>query len=951
MVTASMNAKSVDFDPFETDKEIAKIVVINESQREIWLSCAIGGEPASLAYNESISVKLTGEFSFSCLKNAFDTTVQRHEALRSTLSANGEYFIVYKSLNYEVELIDLAGLSEKEKKSTFDAFLKNEMSTPIHLQAGPLFRVFVHRFTATEHYFTLVIHHIICDGWSMGIILENLSKAYNAIKKGLPPNLPPVVQISSYAAQQHLFLQSDAFKETERFWLDLYKGDVPIIDLPSDYERGKIRTYKAARKDHKLTASLVSKLKETGSKAGCSLVNTMLSLFEIFLSQQTKQNDIVVGLPAAGQLATENHELVGHCVNILPIRSQIDPSLSFLTYLKQSRSVFLDAYENQLFSFGQLLKKLNFKRDSSRIPLVPIVFNIDMGMANAVAFDGLSYELISNPRSYETFEIFLNATGTQDDLVLEWTYNTQLFKETTIERMIAEFEALLLVFVVNPEDTIARNSPLTSPSLEIASSIGIIADSHQTLLDLFQQSSSKYAKKTALRFNDEAFLYQEVEDQSNSLAAILVKEGVRKGDIVAITTERSPQMLVSLLAILKAGAAYLPLDPQYPKDRIEFMLDDANAKTIIISKKYHQAFQTVAKKLVIEELWPRLQKTDQTIVEVTGNDLAYVLYTSGSTGKPKGVQISHQNLANFLTSMSLEPGMTEKDRLLAITTISFDIAGLELFLPLITGAELVLATTEATKDGRLLLSTLKEQKITIMQATPSTWQMIIDSGWDTILPVKILCGGEALSKELAEKLLKLSKELWNMYGPTETTIWSTLKQILPNQENVTIGKAIQNTQVYILNEHNTPLSFNEVGEICIGGEGVAAGYLNRAELTREKFINHFGAAKATEKIYKTGDLGKILPNGEIVCLGRIDQQVKIRGHRIELSEIENVITQQSGIKQAIVTAQEITSGDKRLVAYVIVDESIMLFDDDNNLASNAKLRSVAKNIVEVGKRS
>lgn len=946
MVNAKTIKPAVDFNPFEAGKEIEKIVVINESQREIWLSCMIGGDAASLAYNESFSLKLTGSFSLPDFKNAFSTVVQRHEALRSSVSTNGEHFIIYKSLDVAIDIVDLEQLNAEEKTSAFDGFLKNQMLTPLDLQHSSLFRVYVHRFTPTEHYVTVVIHHIICDGWSTGIILENISKAYNAIQKGLLPSLPPVVQISNYAVEQFDYLQSDEFKKTERFWLNLYKGDVPLVDLPTDFERGKSRTYKAARIDYKLPAKFVSELKKTGAKAGCSLVNTMLSLFEIFLSQQTKQSDIVVGLPAAGQLATDNQELVGHCVNILPIRSKIDPRSSFLEYLKKSKSTFLDAYEHQLFSFGQLLKTLNFKRDSSRIPLVPIVFNIDMGMSSAVNFDDLAYELISNPRAYETFEIFLNATGTEDALVLEWTYNTQLFKEGTIRKMIAEFENLLDAFVANPNNTIEQISLKNTSKLQIASSIGPTAVSEKTLLDLFKESSSNYASKTAVSFNNENLSYAQIANQANSLATLLIEEGVKQGDIVAIATERSSKMLISLLAIMKAGAAYLPLDPEYPQDRIEFMLADADAKTILLSKKYQHAYQTNAKKLVIEDLWPNLKTTREVTVAVSVTDVAYLLYTSGSTGKPKGVQITHKNLANFLTSMQAEPGITERDCLLAITTISFDIAGLELYLPLIAGATLVLASTEATKDGRLLLSILEEQPITIMQATPSTWQMMLDSGWKKPMLIKVLSGGEAITKDLAEQLLSLSAELWNMYGPTETTIWSTVKRIMPKQETLTIGKAIQNTQIFIINDENKPLAVNEVGEICIGGDGVALGYLNRKELTDEKFTSHFDN-KTNGKLYKTGDLGKILSNGEVVCLGRIDQQIKIRGHRIELGEIETIIAQQNGIKQAVVKAQEITAGDKRLVAYITVNEgdTSINYETLNNFELSLNAKSVAKEII------
>lgn len=953
MVTTNINSKSIDFNPFELGKEIEKIILINESQREIWLSCIIGQDAASLAYNETLSLKFNGKLSIYNLKKSFYEVVQRHEALRSTISPDGGHLVIYKSLDFDFNFESLIGLSNNEKVEAMKTFVEIQMSTPIDLHDGPLFRVYVHQTNETEHYFTLVIHHIICDGWSKGVILENLSKFYNAQNIESNPVLPPLVQISDYAVKQYQFSQSNEFKETERFWTSLYKSDIPLVDLPTDFNRKTTRTYNAARIDHVLTASLVKKLKETGGKAGCSLVNTMLSLFEIFLSNYTKQSDIVIGLPAAGQLATDNYELVGHCVNVLPIKSKIDHSQSFVDYLKQSKSSFLDAYDHQLFSFGQILKKLNFKRDNSRVPLIPIVLNIDSEMNRGISFDDLSFDLMSTPRAYETFEIFLNLTGSNDTLILEWTYNTDLFKESTINKMFAEFKEILCTFVENPNAMIVQSGENIEADKQRAMSVGNIVVNKQTFLDLFKLNSARYAQKNAVSFLDETISYEEIYNQSDSLATFLIDQGVQKGDIVAIATERSIKMLIGLLAIMKAGAAYLPLDPEYPKDRIEFMLEDSGAKTLLLSKKYQNSYQTNAEYLIIEDIWPLLKKKSPQIVNVSENDLAYILYTSGSTGKPKGVKITHQNLANFLTSMKLTPGICASDSLLAITTISFDIAGLELFLPLIAGAELVIADSESTKDGRLLFDILLQRPITVMQATPSTWQMILDSGWTNPLPIKILSGGEAMSKDLAEKLTKVSRELWNMYGPTETTIWSTIKQILPDDEILTIGNAIQNTEVYILNEQNKPLAINEVGEICIGGDGVAKGYLNRAELTAEKFISHFEQDKSERKLYKTGDLGKILPNGEVFCLGRIDQQVKIRGHRIELGEIEAIIAQHKDVKQSVVSTFELNPGDKRLVAYVLLSEDAdnVKFDTIEETDTNAEVKMVSKESTSFWKKN
>lgn len=431
----------------------------------------------------------------------------------------------------------------------------------------------------------------------------------------------------------------------------------------------------------------------------------------------------------------------------------------------------------------------------------------------------------------------------------------------------------------------------------------------------------QHPQKIALKFHEQTYTFKQLYETSNQLAKLLISNGITTGDVIGLAVDRSPEMLLALLAILKSGAAYVPLDPEYPKDRIEFMLEDSSAKILLTSKKYHNHFSSAAREMLVEDIFTQSNQYSASEPEISfsSNELAYILYTSGSTGKPKGVQIRHYNLVNFLLSMQKEPGMTADDKLLAVTTISFDIAGLELYLPLICGAQLVLSNSSTSKDGRMLLDLVKDEKITFMQATPYTWRMMLEAGWESPLPLKILCGGEALPKDLVNKLVNRSNALWNMYGPTETTVWSTVK-LIENDENITIGKPVANTQVYILNENLKSLTDGSVGEIFIGGDGVAQGYLNRPELTAERFIDDPFSGIPGGKIYRTGDLGRIKENGDIQCLGRIDHQVKVRGYRIELEEIEHALIKQENIKEAVVIAREDTPGDPRLVGYVVLKQ-------------------------------
>ncbi len=440
-----------------------------------------------------------------------------------------------------------------------------------------------------------------------------------------------------------------------------------------------------------------------------------------------------------------------------------------------------------------------------------------------------------------------------------------------------------------------------------------------TLQTLFEDSVVQYSADTSIVFNGKKNTYKNVNSLANQLAGFLLDKGVHIEDRIGIAVDRSAEMVIVLLAVLKAGAAYVPVDPEYPKDRIEYMLEDSSASILITTSKYKGAFKTAATELLIEDIWPLLTDypDENPKVNVGGNNLAYIIYTSGSTGMPKGVQIEHHSLVNLLFSMQKFPGITHQDKLLAVTTISFDIAGLELFLPLISGAELIIVDTKTAKDGRALLEAIKNEEITIIQATPSTYKMLIEAGWHDKYNLKVLCCGEPMSKALADKLVPLCAALYNMYGPTETTIYSTGKQIKATDEVITIGWPIDNTTVYILDDKFQEVADGEIGEIYLGGDGVARGYFNKPELTNERFIDNPFPAKPLDKIYKTGDLGKILPGGEILCLGRIDHQVKIRGYRIELGEIEHILNTQPNIKEAIVTTYKTKTDDDRLVAYVV----------------------------------
>lgn len=907
------------FNPFSP--EIERVIQTTSSQQEIWTDCIFGGSDANKAYNLSVSILFKGNLVIDTFERAVKTLIQRHEGLRATFSPDGRFMCIYKDVNFEITYNNFTDLPASEKQATEDLLIKQEVNALFDLVKGPLFKVNVLKVDEFEYTVTLTIHHIIGDGLSIDIILEELGTLYSAYVENKEPHLPIPERFSEFAERINSFMESSEYKHLEDFWIDIYKESVPTIELPLDYVRPALRTYNSDRIDFPLDDAIITSLKNIGIKASSSLVTTILAAFEVFLYKITGQNDLVVGFPSSGNTLYDMRQLIGDCVNLLPLRSKINPNSSFLDYLKERNSQLFDAYEHQQVSFGHLLKNFAIARDPSRIPLVPVILTVDLNrtIETEFSFSGLCHEFQVNPRESGTFEIQLHIFRTKNGPSFQWSYNTTLFKKETIEQMMVTFEEIIHTLINNVNSSLADitgghyladYNTLNTTKMEYPD---------VALTTLLKQQVENTPNKIALEFHEEKTTYLELHQRVNQLAHYLQAKGVEPGDFVAVSISRSPELVYTLLAIMQCGAAYLPLDPEYPKGRLEFMLNDCNAKVLLTSKSLISDLPTWSHILFIEDAIDALNQYPVTPLSltVTPDQVVYILYTSGSTGNPKGVPITHKNLVNFLWSMALEPGITDKDRLLSITTISFDIAGLELYLPLIKGATLVLADQETARDGRLLLELVKTENISFLQATPTTWLMLLDSGWNESLPIKALCGGEAMPADLAKDLLSKCDSLWNVYGPTETTVWSSVKQIKTGDTSITIGKPIGNTQFYIIDEQGQLVAPGNVGEIAIGGDGVAKGYWNRPELTAEKFIENKFSTEKNEIIYRTGDLGKILPNNEIECLGRLDQQVKIRGHRIEPGEVEQALLALDGIKYAVVLADE-----NFLVAHIVPESSI-----------------------------
>ena len=695
-----------------------------------------------------------------------------------------------------------------------------------------------------------------------------------------------------------------------------FAGDIPVVDLPTDRSRPPLRTFDSARVDWDLSPQLFAQLQQLSTKAGCTLMTTLLAGVEVWLYRLTGQPDLVVGVLAAGQAATGRHNLVGHCVNLLPLRSRVDGTRSFGEYLQTRRVAVLDAYDRQQFTFGSLVQKLKLPRDASRIPLVPVLFNLDRAVdASLLEFGGLTVELCSNPRAYENFELFVNATEAAGKLTLECQYNTNLFDRATIQRRLAELETLLAGIVAAPHRSIAT-LPLLPPA-------------ERELLAQWQQTQASFPDgcihhlvaaqvqrtPTAIAVSDRdcQLTYQELDRRANQLAHQLIAAGVRPEVPVGISLERTVQMLVAILGIWKAGGAYVPLDPIYPRDRLAFMLEDARVAVLVTQSDLLALIPpTQAQIVCIDREWTA-ECDPQPLEPNTAEHLAYIIYTSGSTGTPKGVQVTHRNVVNFLTAIQRELGINASDVMLSVTTLAFDIAVLELLLPLTLGATTVVVGTQVAMDGEALGAEIERTGCSWMQATPATWRMLIAAGWAGTPHLQLLCGGEALSPSLASQLRQRAAQVWNMYGPTETTIWSTCDR-LNGDTQPTIGRPIANTQIQLLDPHQQPVPIGIAGEIYISGAGVARGYLRRPELTAARFDR---TPEGTWR-YRTGDLGRYLADGKLEYLQRLDNQVKLRGFRIELGEIETTIALAPDVQAAVAMVREDSPDEQVLVGYVVL---------------------------------
>ncbi|RIK32674.1 MAG: non-ribosomal peptide synthetase [Anaerolineae bacterium] len=893
------------------------------SQERMWFVQQL--VPETTAYNITGNVSIKGRLNPQALEQAFNMVIDRHEILRTIFEiVDGEPVQVIKNSSHlSMPVINLETMSDLERTARLDELLASAAKEPFNLAHGPLIRAFLVRLSDGEHILSTAMHHIISDQWSMGVFSREVASIYDSLTNKLPLDLRELpLQYADYSLWQRSWLQGDQLSARLTYWRKQLDG-ITALDLPTDHPRPAMQTFNGAMERIDLPESLIESVKNLCRKERITPFMFFLAIFKILLIRYSGQNDVAVGTPIANRNWLETENLMGTFVNTVVLRTQLVDNPMFKEFLRSIRELSLDAFGQQDFPFEKLVQELQSERDMSRSPLIQVMFNmLNAPTVTQQPFNDLSMSPIWVDGGTAQFDLTLSVSVDVFPHMLLF-YNTDLFKQDTAQRMLGHLRTLMEHALENPNWRILNLPMLTSAEREKqlrSWNDTCLEYSRVTCIhELIEAQVERTPEAIAIVFNSQQMTYRELNERANQLARHLRSLGVSSETPVGISAERSAEMVVGLLAILKAGGTYIPLDPHFPQERIEYMLDTSETHILLTQKGVYTAKDDTQQVICLDSDWGAISRnsSDNLSVKIQFENLAYILFTSGSTGKPKGVQIPHRAVVNFLASMRQIPGMKDSDRLLAVTTLSFDISVLEVFLPLTTGACVVVAPGEEIYDGAALIRRLSNEDITVMQATPATWQMLIEAGWQGDKNLKVLCGGEAMSKDLAEWLTSHVGSVWNMYGPTETTVWSTICAITAETQAITIGRPIANTQIYILDDNLEPTPIGVAGELYIAGDGVARGYLNQPDLTAERFLSDPFSNAPGARMYKTGDQARYLANGQIDFLGRADFQVKIRGFRIELGEIEAVLNSHPNIRQAVVVAREDKPGDKRLAAYLI----------------------------------
>lgn len=911
---------SSKLEPAATATEAVTEVPLTEPQMEILLAAQVSDE-ANCAFNESFRLAFNGPLDAKALQSAWQTLLERHDALRMSLVPTGDRMRVNRDRVIPIEKIDLSAHSVEMQQKLLQVLIASEGAQAFDLVQGPLLRAQLAELSPEKNILIVTAHHLICDGWAVNAIVDELSRLYSAAVRGQAAELAAVLPFSQYAIER----QTSTWKEHEKadlaYWKQRLTPQPELLTLPAERGRPSVRSFVGATYISEFPKEFAIALRKAGAGAGCTLFTTLLAGWQILLWRLSGNADPVTMIPAAAQSQIEDKVLIGHCVHLLPIRAALDPAMAAKDYLRALKPVVLDAYEHQNATYGNIVREIAPAREPGRLPISEVQFNLEQ-VGRSASFDGLQAEVRANGKRAVNFDLFLNIVDTGNGLRLECDYSTALYDESTIARWLGCYRTLLEGIVENSSQTVAELPVVDQAQRKLLDTLNATATGPlpvENVPALIEKSFAAMSSNPAADFYGLELSRHELSQQSDRLAAWLLRHGAGSGSLVGIYMDRSLEMLVAMLAVMKAGAAYVPLDPMFPPARIQQIVEETQVPVMITLASHLEMLPNSNARVIAldADAVELVREPAVALPQVPADARAYVIFTSGSTGRPKGVEITHESVVNLLVDLAARLQMKPSDRWLAVTTFSFDIAVLEMLLPLVSGGTVVLAHRDDIVDGVRLMELLQATRATVMQATPVTWRMLLEQGFQCQTGFKMLCGGEAWTPATAAQLLgaggRPTGRLWNMYGPTETTVWSSVTEVEPGASKITIGPPMANTRFYVLDSRLQPVAPGLSGELLIAGAGVARGYFERPELTAEKFLAD--PFVPGERMYRTGDEVRQLPDGRIEFLGRLDQQIKLRGFRIELGEIETAMRALPQVSDAIAILRPDANDEPMLIGY------------------------------------
>lgn len=902
---------------------------LSSAQQRLWILDQI--DPGNSVYNVTSLIRFRGYLDIDVLERTLSEIMRRHESLRTVFvkDEEGPQQVILPAEPLRLVQHDVSNLQGDARENAAMVLATADAAAPFDLAKGPVLRATLIRVAADEALLLLSAHHIAVDGWSFGVVYGELTQLYTAFLAGLPSPLPELaIQYVDYTLWQLEEAESDSARTQLEYWKQRFATPPPVLELPGDRPRPPIQSYRGDVLSYTIPVALYDQVKRFSRQEGATAFMTFLAVFHALLSRYSGQDDIVVGVGNANRPRREIEALVGFFINTLPLRVDMSGNPTFRELLAQVKASTIDSYANQDVPVERLIESLNIERSLSHSPLFQTMVFYQNFPEQTVELPGLTLLPVRLDNAHSgtaRADISIFANESPKGLMLLIEYASDLFDHDYIKAFAGHLEQLMSSIVADPGRRLSELEILSAQERQhLCVDLNATArpmPAEATIHAMFEAQVARSPQAVAVVQGNTRLTYAELDAQADAVAARLRAHGCGPGTMVGLFLDRTPRMFAALLGTLKSGAAYVPLDPSYPADRIGFMLEDSAAPVVITEDALAAQLPVGAHALLrIEDALTATDSAVRASSPSNAEDTAYVIFTSGSTGRPKGVCIPHRAAVNFLASMAREPGLGADDTLCAITTLSFDIALLEWMLPLTVGARVALADRTTASDGEALAAMLEAVDVSVMQATPATWRMLLDAGWGGRPQMRMFCGGEALPRELADRLLDCGRELWNVYGPTETTVWSTVERVQPGQAAITIGRPIDNTEVYIVDKHLQLVPAGIPGELLIGGFGVAKGYLDRPELTAEKFIADTLGQRSNGRLYRTGDLARWRRDGRLEAIGRIDHQVKLRGFRIELGEIESVLAAHETVAQAVVICREDRPDDKRLVAYLIAAE-------------------------------